>query len=64
MKKSIDFRTGRHCVFAYTSIWTLQPNTAGAAHETLSDIFTKACQEFEAILVDTNGEDDHVPLLI
>jgi putative transposase len=35
-----------------------------AAHETLRAIFTKVCQDFEAILVDSNGEDDHVHLLV
>jgi len=35
-----------------------------AAHETLRTIFAKVCQDFEAVLVDTNGEDDHVHLLV
>jgi len=36
----------------------------GAAHETLRDLFTKVCQDFEAVLVDSNGEDDYVHLLV
>jgi len=35
-----------------------------AAHETLRDIFAKVCQDFEAVLVETNGEDDYVHLLV
>jgi len=35
-----------------------------AAHETLRDIFAKVCQDFEAVLVESNGEDDHVHLLV
>jgi REP-associated tyrosine transposase len=35
-----------------------------AAHETLRAIFTKICQDFEAVLVESNGEDDHVHLLV
>jgi len=35
-----------------------------AALETLRTIFAKVCQNFEAVLVDTNGEDDHVHLLV
>ena len=35
-----------------------------AAHETLRDLFARLCQEFEARLVEANGEDDHVHLLV
>jgi putative transposase len=48
-----------------------------AAHETLRGIFAKVCQDFEAVLVESNGEegacgpsadavaeDDHVHLLV
>ena len=35
-----------------------------AAHETLRAIFAKVCQDFEAVRVDSNGEDDHVQLLV
>jgi putative transposase len=69
MKKSIDFRTGRHCVFALhvhlVFVTKSRRNVlTDAAHETLRDIFTKVCQDFEAVLVDSNGEDDHVHLLV
>jgi putative transposase len=35
-----------------------------AAHETLREGFAKVCQDFEAVLVESNGEDDHVHLLV
>jgi putative transposase len=35
-----------------------------AAHETLRDLFARICQECEARLVEANGEDDHVHLLV
>jgi len=35
-----------------------------AAHETLRDVFARICQEFEARLVESNGADDHVHLLV
>jgi len=35
-----------------------------AAHETLRDLFARLCQEFEARLVEANGEDDYVHLLV
>src|SRR5712692_1908356 len=63
------FRTGRHCVFklhvhlVFVTKYRRSVLTE-AAHETLRDIFTKVCQDFEAVLVDTNGEDDHVHLLV
>ena len=35
-----------------------------AAHETLHALFAHICQDFEARLVEANGEDDHVHLLV
>jgi len=69
MKKSNDFRTGRHCVFAlHAHLVFVTKYRRGvlteAAHETLRDIFAKVCQDFEAVLVETNGEDDYVHLLV
>jgi len=69
MKNSNDFRTGRHCVFklhAHLVFVTKYRRSVltETAHETLRDIFTKVCRDFEAVLVDTNGEDDHVHLLV
>jgi putative transposase len=64
-----EFRTGRHCVFklhahlVFVTKYRRKVLT-GATHETLRAIFTKVCQDFEAILVESNGEDDHVHLLV
>jgi putative transposase len=35
-----------------------------AAQETLRALFARLCQDFEARLVEANGEDDHVHLLV
>lgn len=69
MEKVNDFRTGRHCIFAlHAHLVFVTKYCRGvltdAAHETLRAIFTKVCQDFEAVLVDINGEDDHVHLLV
>jgi putative transposase len=69
MSNTIEFHTGRHCVFklhvhlVFVTKYRRKVLT-GVAHETLRDIFTKICQDFEAVLVDSNGEDDHVHLLV
>lgn len=69
MKNANDFRRGRHCVFAlhvhlvFVTKYRWRVLTE-AAHETLRSIFTKVCQDFGAVLVDSNGEDDHVHLLV
>jgi putative transposase len=69
MANTNDFRTGRHCVFklhvhlVFVTKYRRSVLTE-AAHATLRDICTKVCQAFEAVLVDTNGEDDHVHLLV
>jgi putative transposase len=69
MKNANDFRSGRHCVFklhvhlVFVTKYRRRVLTE-AAHETLRDIFAKVCQDFEAVLVDSNGEDDHVHLLV
>jgi putative transposase len=34
------------------------------AHTLLREIFTKVCSDFEATLIEVDGEDDHVHLLI
>lgn len=69
MANTNDFRTGRHCVFAlhvhlvFVTKYRRKVLTE-AAHETLRDLFARLCQEFEARLVEANGEDDHVHLLV
>jgi len=69
METSRVFRTGRHCVFGlhvhlvFVTKYRRSVLT-DAAHETLRELFAKVCQDFEAVLVESNGEDDHVHLLI
>jgi putative transposase len=68
MANTNEFRAGRHCVFKLhvhvVFVTKYRRNVlTGAAHETLRDIFAKICQDFEAVLVDSNGEDDYVHLL-
>jgi putative transposase len=69
MKHATDFRQGRYCVFklhvhlVFVTKYRRRVLTE-AAHETLRTIFKKICQDFEAVLVDSNGEDDHVHLLV
>src|SRR5207248_2872397 len=69
MEKTTEFRTGRHCVFAlhvhlvFVTKYCRKVLTE-AAHETLRTLFTKICADFEATLVESNGEDDHVHLLV
>ena len=69
MADTNDFRTGRHCVFAlhvhlvFVTKYRRKVLTE-AAHETLRDVFTRICQDFEARVVEANGEDDHVHLLV
>lgn len=69
MANTNDFRTGRHCVFAlhvhlvFVTKYRRKVLTE-AVHKTLRDLFARICQEFEARLVEANGEDDHVHLLV
>ena len=69
MEKSTTFRTGRHCVFAlhvhlvFVTKYRRKVLTEGA-HETLRTLFTTICADFDASLVESNGEDDHVHLLV
>ena len=69
MDTSSTLRTGRHCVFnlhVYLVFVTkyrygvLTPQ----ALESLKEIFEAVCRDFEAELVETNGEEDHVHLLV
>jgi len=69
MANTNDFRTGRHCVFklhvhlVFVTKYRRRVLTE-VAHETLRAIFAKVCQDFEAVLADSSGEDDHVHLLV
>jgi putative transposase len=55
--------------FSFTSIWSSSQNTDigflnGDAITRLRTIFTNVCKDFEAQLVEMDGEDNHVYLLV
>ncbi|MDN3552580.1 IS200/IS605 family transposase [Halomonas almeriensis] len=63
------YRTGRHCVFALHAhlvfVTKYRGGIFGAEHlESLEGIFRSVCADFEAELVEFNGEGDHVHLLV
>ena len=69
MEKSSDIRTGRHCVFLLhvhlVFVTKYRKSVFQKKHlETLKEIFAKVCQDFEAELIEFNGEKDHVHLLV
>ena len=69
MDTEIKYRTGRHCVFLLHVHLVF---ITKYRRDVLSDlaigdlkwIFAKVCKDFEAELVECNGEDDHVHLLV
>ena len=69
MNKSNDIRHGRHCVFnlhihlVFVTKYRRSVFTK-AVLEDLKEIFASVCQDFEAELVEFEGEKDHVHLLI
>ena len=69
MNKSNDIRHGRHCVFnlhihlVFVTKYRRSVFTK-AVLEDLKEIFASVCQDFEAELVELDGEKDHVHLLI
>ena len=69
MNKSNDIRHGRHCVFnlhihlVFVTKYRRYVFTK-AVLEDLKEIFASVCQDFEAELVEFDGEKDHVHLLI
>ena len=69
MNKSSTLRTGRHCVFTlHVHLVFVTKYRHGVltpqALESLKEIFEDVCRAFEAELVETNGEEDHVHLLV
>ncbi len=66
---SSEIRHGRHCVFqlhvhlVFVTKYRYRIFDADAISR-LRDIFTKVCTDFEAQLVEMNGEDNHVHLLV
>jgi len=64
-----DLRHGRHCVFALHAhlvfVTKFRRNVFKSEHlEAMQAILAGVCKDFEAELVDLNGEHDHVHLLI
>ncbi len=69
MDKSSEIRTGRHCVFNLHAhlvfVTKYRRGVFQARHlEALREAFAKICLDFEAELVEMDGEDDHVHLLV
>ena len=69
MIKNNDIRQGRHCVFAmHVHLVFLTKYRHGVfTKEILDDlrpIFSSVCTDFEAELVEFDGEEDHVHLLV
>jgi len=69
MEKSSTLRTGRHCVFnLHVHLVFVTKYRHGVltpeALESLEKIFEDVCRDFETELLETNGEEDHVHLLV
>ena len=68
MKKVNDIRTGRHCVFLlHAHLVFVTKYRYGVFTKVILDdlkeIFASVCRDFEADLIEFDGEDDHVHLL-
>ena len=69
MKNNNDIRHGRHCVFkmhvhlVFVAKYRREVFTK-EIFEDLRPIFASVCTDFEAKLVEFDGEDDHVHLLV
>lgn len=69
MDKSQEIRTGRHCVFALHAhlvfVTKYRRNVFDEEAITLlRGHFTRVCEKAEVKLIEMNGEDDHVHLLV
>ena len=69
MKKSSEIRSGRHCVFNMhvhlVFVTKYRRNVfSQAILKDLRSIFDSVCKDFEAELVEFDGESDHVHLLV
>jgi putative transposase len=69
MKKNNDIRHGRHCTFlmhvhlVFVTKYRREVFTKQILDE-LHPIFSSICKDFAANLVEFNGEEDHVHLLV
>jgi putative transposase len=69
MSNENDIRQGRHCVFKLHAnlVFVTKYRRGvfdGDAINRLRTIFDKVCADFEAQLIEMDGEDDHVHLLV
>jgi len=69
METSSDFRHGRHCItnIHIHLVFVTKYRKCVFTPEILStmkSVFSKICEDFEAVLVESDGERDHVHLLI
>ena len=69
MNDSTTYRTGRHCIFNLHCHLVFVTKyrygvLQGHVYPTLQSLFEKVCSDFEATLVEFNGESDHVHLLV
>ncbi|MDI1231449.1 MAG: IS200/IS605 family transposase [Methylobacter sp.] len=69
MQKNQDIRYGRHCVFnLHVHLVFVTKYQRGVFNQLVIDdlrhIFTQVCADFEAELIEFDGEDDHVHLLV
>jgi putative transposase len=69
MKNVNEMRTGRHCVFRLHAhlVFVTKYRRGVFTRRVLDDlraIFASVCADFEAELVEFEGEDDHVHLLV
>ena len=69
MENTSEIRTGRHCVFnihvhlVFVTKYRRKVFTSNILDE-MKNVFEKVCEDFEAELIEYNGEDDHVHLLV
>ncbi len=69
MSENQELRRGRHCVFkmhvhlVFVAKYRRKVFDSDAI-DRLRTIFAKVCAEFEAQLIEMDGEDDHVHLLV
>jgi putative transposase len=69
MRNNTDIRLGRHCVFklhvhlVFVTKYRRGVFTKAVLNE-LREIFSAVCTDFEAELIEFEGEDDHVHLLV
>ena len=69
MSSNQEIRTGRHCVFnmhvhlVFVAKYQRDVFTK-AMLETMNEVFERVCLDFEAELIEFDGEHDHVHLLV